>query len=123
MVRVVIEAGNALTRLDLSETLAAHGFDVVACAGATAGCPLLAGTPCSHLEGADVVVNALAARQTEVYIAQRERYPDRAVLLLTNCLHETELSQVLDDVETGPSTAGGEALAARVAGLLQERRS
>lgn len=122
LTRVLIEAGNALTRLDLTESLTAHGFEVTACAGTGTGCPLLEGRPCAHVAEADVVVNALAAQQTEVYVSQRTQHPERPVLLLTDCLRETELSLLLDDIATAPSTAGGAALAARVAELVQETR-
>lgn len=121
--RVLIEVGNALTRLDLTESLTAHGFDVTSCAGLSGACPLVQGDGvCEQVEQADVVVNALAAGQAEIYAAQRTRYPERAVLLLTDCLRDTDLTRVLDDVETGPSTAGGQELVERVARLVQEGR-
>lgn len=120
MRRILIEASNALTRLDLAEALLEHGVEVTTCRGDVATCPVLAGEPCPLIDEADAVVNALSEGQIEVHLGQRAVHPDHPVLLLTDCWHDEALADPGGGVEVAPGTAGGDDVALRIIALLDD---
>jgi len=124
--RVLIEHPNSLARLDLSEELRAAGYEVVTCAGPARRrgepCPLLEGRPCSLVEDADVVVNALAADRARIYVGQRVTAPETTVLLLASEAAFRDLASILEGVEHAPTTTGGQELVALIDALRSTRR-